>query len=178
MNVHTFIGEIRMFAGEVLPEGWAFCDGRLLTIDDNFILYSLIGDTFWNQYDGVHFALPDLRGRVPIHRGAVAGKVQVGLAEKKGAEKAVLTAAHVPPHVHTVFGVTGSATDTQPRSDFFMATPPGFAYTTTEAIDKRVTMNAESIGKTGTSGYEISTVQPYQAINFIIALDGEIPPRD
>src|SRR5712692_5010761 len=98
-----YVGEIRMFAGNFAPAGWMFCEGQLLPISENETLFNLIGTTYGGDGQST-FALPDLRGRVPMHVGN--GAVQ---AEAAGVESVTLTVAQIPSHNHTVQVVTGAS---------------------------------------------------------------------
>src|SRR6187431_1468137 len=95
-----YVGEIRMFAGNFAPAGWAFCDGQLVPISENDTLFNLIGTTYGG--DGQEtFALPDLRGRVPLHQGSLASNTyQIG--ERSGVEEVTLTAQQLPTHTHAL----------------------------------------------------------------------------
>src|SRR3954451_14775137 len=94
-----YVGEIRMFAGNFAPAGWMFCDGTLLPISDNETLFNLIGTTYGG--DGQQtFALPDLRGRVPVHQGT--GQSAYDLAESGGVEQVTLTTQQTPAHNHAL----------------------------------------------------------------------------
>ncbi|MFY1113097.1 MAG: tail fiber protein, partial [Methanosarcinaceae archaeon] len=96
-----FIGEIRMFAGNFAPRGWAFCDGQLLPISQNTALFSILGTTYGG--DGrTTFGLPDLRGRVPVHAGSGPGLSTVRLGDTGGAETVTLSQAQMPSHNHTI----------------------------------------------------------------------------
>src|SRR6266498_1308595 len=105
-----FIGEIRMFAGNFAPAGWAFCDGQLLPISENETLFQLIGTTYGGDGQST-FALPDLRGRIPLHQGN-----GFTLAETGGAEEITLTVNQIPAHGHQFLGSTGSATSQTPSA--------------------------------------------------------------
>src|SRR5258706_15441222 len=93
-----YVGEIRMFAGNFAPVGWMFCDGQLLPISENETLFNLIGTTYGGDGQST-FALPDLRGRIPVHNGN--GFV---LAQTGGAETATLTTQQIPAHAHALLG--------------------------------------------------------------------------
>src|SRR3954466_1443371 len=101
-----YVGEIRMFAGNFAPAGWMFCEGQLLPISENETLFNLIGTTYGGDGQST-FALPDLRGRLPLHQGG--GTV---LAETGGAETVTLTATQIPQHSHPFMAV-GSARGSQ-----------------------------------------------------------------
>src|SRR6187455_2190277 len=104
-----FLGEIRIFAGNFAPAGWAFCDGQLLSIAENDFLFTLIGTTYGGDGEST-FALPDLRGRVPIHKGQGASLSARVLAEKGGVEAVTLTTQQIPAHTHPISASTDPAT--------------------------------------------------------------------
>src|SRR6266550_1519616 len=103
-----YVGEIRMFAGNFAPAGWMFCEGQLLPISENETLFQLIGTTYGGDGQST-FALPDLRGRVPLHQGN--GFI---LAETGGAEETTLTVSQIPAHNHPLLGSSSIATGTPP----------------------------------------------------------------
>jgi microcystin-dependent protein len=162
-----YVGEIRMFAGNFAPAGWMFCEGQLLPISENETLFQLIGTTYGG--DGAStFALPDLRGRIPIHQGN--GFI---LAETGGAEEITLTVNQIPAHSHPLLasGDLGSVTDpanavtAQSRVagvDLYIEDNPAQA------------MAATSISSVGGSQPH-TNFQPYQCINYIISLFGIFP---
>lgn len=168
MNVHTYIGEIRMFSGDFAPPGWALCDGRLLSIADNESLFVRIGTYFGG--DGAEtFGLPDMRGRVPVHPGNEAGALSIGFAQPSGFEQVTLQAANLPAHNHTMKASIGSATAQTPSGNFpAMGTAKSYI-----AAGAPAKMNAKSIGITGDSACVAPTIQASLSVNFIIALDGQ-----
>src|SRR5687767_15637443 len=103
-----YVGEIRMFAGNFAPAGWMFCEGQLLPISENETLFQLIGTTYGGDGQAT-FALPDLRGRLPMHQGN--GFI---LAETGGAEAITLTTNQIPSHTHPLLASTGGATTATP----------------------------------------------------------------
>src|SRR5881397_3159074 len=106
-----YVGEIRMFAGNFAPAGWMFCDGQLLAISENQTLFQLIGTTYGGDGEST-FALPDLRGRIPIHQGN--GFI---LAETGGAEEITLNVQQIPSHSHAFFGTGALATGNSPQNN-------------------------------------------------------------
>src|SRR5436189_3323910 len=100
-----YVGEIRMFAGNFPPNGWMFCEGQLLPISENETLFQLIGTTYGGDGQST-FALPDLRGRLPLHSGN-----GFTLAQSGGVETVTLTAQQTPAHSHAFLGSTSTATD-------------------------------------------------------------------
>lgn len=163
-----YLGEIKMFGGNFEPDGWFFCDGRLLSIANYDALFNLIGTTYGG--DGQEtFALPDLRGRIPIHQGN--GFV---LSETGGVEQVTLTVNQIPAHNHSgiLIATDSAATESVPQSDhtFASATTP---YT---AAPPSLTsnMSPQIIGATG-GGQPHNNMMPYTVINFIIAYEGIFP---
>lgn len=162
-----FIGEIRMFAGTYAPDGWAFCDGQLLSIPQYDALFSLIGTTYGG--DGVtNFALPDLRGRVPIDQGN--GFV---LAQRGGAENVTLTASQTAAHRHTMQATSDTPSLSSPKEKLLGQAVAKFY----RAGTPTVSLNAASVSTVG-GGQPHANWQPYLCINFIICLDGIYPQRD
>ena len=168
-----FIGQIVMFGGSFAPRAWALCDGQLLAIAQNNALFSILGTTYGG--DGrTTFGLPDLRGRVPIHAGNGAGLSNYRLGQKGGAENVTLTEAQLPPHQHTINAVAGTGNTSDPTAAHFANTGDWDNEYSTAPVT--VTMNPGAVASAG-SGQQHPNVQPYQVINFIIALQGTYPSR-
>ncbi|GGJ14144.1 phage tail protein [Paenibacillus hunanensis] len=174
-----YVGEIRMFtgvAGTKVPQGWAFCDGTVLQISQNEVLYALIG----NQYggDGVNtFALPDLRGRLAIHNGTLTPSgPNFGLASTGGSENVQLTTAQLPVHTHNVSIVSGqtSATTPTPTNATLPATSTINMYGTASSTTTTASMNSQSISSNGGNGTH-NNMMPYLTITYMIALQGIYP---
>jgi len=165
-----FIGEIRVFAGNFAPVGWAFCDGSLLPIAGYPTLYQLIGTTYGG--DGqTTFALPDLRGRVVIHQGA-----GYTIGETGGVESVTLTTAELPTHSHPVLGTATAATTANPGPSVAMA-----ATATGEDIydgntANQVNLALKAISMVG-SNQPHDNRQPYLGISYIISLFGIFPSQ-
>ncbi len=173
-----FVGEIRMFGGSYAPSGWAICDGRLLSIADESVLYTLVGTTYGG--DGVQtFAVPDLRGRLPIHQGTGPGLTPRVLGGVGGTETVTVTPAMLPPHAHAVFASANAGTLDGPAANAVPATPTNgvspFLYVVPGA-SPFVTgpMATSSIGSTGGTGAH-ANLMPSQCLSFIIALTGVFP---
>jgi len=166
-----FIGEIRMFAGNFAPQGWAFCDGQLLAISQNDALFSLFG----TQYGGdgrTTFGLPELRGRVPIHIGSGPGQSPRNIGHKAGDEQVTVVANEIANHSHAFSSSTAAAGDTSPISNT-AATPSGaYIYSDGTTVD----MNSAAITSTG-GGQAHSNLMPTLCIHFIVALFGTYPSR-
>ncbi len=166
-----FVGEIRMFAGNFAPRGWAFCDGQLLAVSQNDALFSLLG-TIYGGDGRTTFGLPDLRGRIPLHAGQGPGLSQRRLGSKGGSEKETLTTNQLASHTHDFRGTTSQAASTTPAGrswsntvELIYSKPP----TTTD-------MASSSIANTGGSGSH-TNLMPTLCIHFIIALFGIYPSR-
>ncbi|MDO7743698.1 MAG: tail fiber protein [Pedobacter sp.] len=172
-----YIGEIRMFAGNFAPVGWILCDGRLLPISEYDTLFVLVGTTYGGDGQNT-FALPDLRGRAPVHFGQGPGLSNIVLGEKKGNENVTLTLANVPQHTHRLNGIALSATTGTPSPGALLATTPFFQYSKDSAIPAPVPvpMNQASITSTG-NGQPMGIMQPFLAVNYIIASNGIFPSR-
>lgn len=168
-----FVGEIRMFAGNFAPRGWAFCDGQLLAVSQNDALFSLLG-TIYGGDGRTTFGLPDMRGRVPIHAGSGPGLSPRRLGAKAGAEKVTLTVNQLPSHKHGDTKVSNNHLRyPDPNSNM-----PGRSLEETyrDTLDNPVTLNSASITNVGGSRSH-SNLMPYLCINFIIALFGIYPSR-
>jgi microcystin-dependent protein len=163
-----YIGEIRMFAGNFAIVGWAFCDGSLMAISQNDALFQLIGTTYGG--DGVNtFALPDLRGRVPIHMGNGFTMAQSG-----GAESVTLTGQQIPSHTHTMLATNNNASAKSAAGNVLAQTPTYTPYNSGLGADS--TMAASSIGTAGGSQPH-QNLQPFLCVNFIISLFGVYPSQ-
>jgi len=167
-----FVGEIRMFAGNFAPRGWAFCDGQLLAVSQNDALFSLLG-TIYGGDGRTTFGLPDLRGRIPIHAGQGPGLSNRRLGTKAGAENVTLTVNQLPSHNHGPLRASSSLAD-----DF---SPAGKTLSTTNYdlyIDasSNTNMSSSAISSIGGSRSH-SNLMPFLCINFIIALFGIYPSR-
>lgn len=160
-----YVGEIRLFAGNFAPAGWMFCEGQLLPISENETLFQLIGTTYGGDGQST-FALPDLRGRIPIHQGN--GLI---LAETGGAEEITLTVNQIPAHNHPLLASTGLATLTDPGGNASAQTGTFDGYQTTP---EGSAMAAQSVGPIGGSQPH-TNFQPYLCIDFIISLFGIFP---
>ena len=120
----SFIGEIRLFAGNFNPRGWMFCHGQLLSIAQNTALFALLGTTYGGNGQTT-FALPDLRGRLPVHFGQGAGLSQVQLGEVSGTEHVTLLATQIPVHTHTMLASSAPASAGVPTGNYVADTTVG-----------------------------------------------------
>jgi microcystin-dependent protein len=172
-----FVAEIRIFAGNFAPRGWAFCNGQLLPIAQNTALFSLIGTTYGG--DGrTTTALPNMQGRAPMHPGRGPGLTERRLGERGGQETVPLTAAQMPNHIH------GLAANTSPASSFTVdsnsalsRSAGGFGYND-DAAPPEVDLHESALGDFGAAGSPSHpNMQPFLTLNFIIALVGLYPSR-
>lgn len=162
-----FLGEIRICAFGFAPRGWALCNGQLLPINQNQALFSLFGTTFGG--DGrVNFALPDLRGRMPIHMGN--GHT---LGERGGEQAHTLSIAEIPTHTHvlshsTARATTGTPTDNVPAQTLSPIYGPA---------QSLVAMNPSAVSNTGGSQAHLN-MPPFLTLNFSVALQGVYPSQN
>ncbi|NKB18456.1 MAG: phage tail protein [Pseudanabaena sp. CRU_2_10] len=160
-----YVGEVRMFAGNFAPAGWMFCEGQLLPISENETLFQLIGTTYGGDGQST-FALPDLRGRLPLHQGN--GFI---LAETGGAEQITLTVSQIPSHSHPMLANSAVANQNQPADNVFAQAATVDAYVTGGPF---VALNPVSISSTG-GNLPHNNFQPYLCVSFIISLFGIFP---
>ena len=167
-----YVGEIRMFAGNFAPAGWMFCEGQLLPISENETLFQIIGTRYGG--DGQEtFALPDLRGRLPIHQGQGTGLSNRALGQAAGVEEVALTVNQIAAHSHPMLGSSGNGSLADPAGNVV-------AKSITPNVDlyledsPSTTMAANSIGPVGGSQPH-TNFQPYLCVNFIISLFGLFP---
>jgi microcystin-dependent protein len=166
-----FLGEIKMFAGNFAPQGFQLCNGQLLPISQFAALFSLLG----TQYGGngtTTFALPDLRGRAPVHHGQGPGLSERVMGEIRGQETVTLDSHQLPAHSHAQMASTNTAT-----SAFGPAGAPGqSAKTMLYGATPQRPMDASAVGTAG-SGQAHDNLAPYTTLNFIIAAVGIFPSR-
>jgi len=167
-----FVGEIRMFAGNFAPQGWALCDGQLLAISQNDALFSLFG-TIYGGDGRTTFGLPDLRGRVPVHKGQGPGLSNRPIGQKAGAENVTVTVNQLPSHGHPMQATEEPADSAHPGGNLA-------ARSTTMDLYINAGQNANlaptAIAATGGSQPH-SNLMPYLCVNFIVALFGIYPSR-
>lgn len=161
-----YVGEIRMFAGNFAPAGWMFCEGQLLPISENETLFQLIGTTYGGDGEST-FALPDLRGRIPIHQGN--GFI---LAETGGAEEITLTANQIPAHSHPLLASETAATANSPQGNLPAEATSRIYRAPGGTLSA---MAPAAIGPVGGSQPH-TNFQPYLCVDFIISLFGIFPP--
>ena len=170
-----FVAEIRIFAGNFAPTGWAFCDGQLLSISQNTALFSLLGTTYGG--DGrTNFALPNLQGAAPLQAGQGPGLSLRDLGEVGGEPAVTLLSTEMPAHSHTPQCNSGSGDLNTPASNAWSKAHTGKtpfnSYTANSS--QNVAMNPLPLAG---GGQPHNNMPPYLALNFIIALQGIFPPR-
>lgn len=160
-----FLSEIRLMSFVFAPKGWALCNGQLLPINQNQGLFSLLGTTFGG--DGrVNFALPDLRGRTPIHVGA--GHT---LGERGGEQAHTLSITEIPTHTHALSASNNNATTDMPAANVIMGQASIDMYRSPTNL---VALEPGSVSNTGGSQAHLN-MQPFLALSFCIALQGIFP---
>lgn len=172
-----YVGEIRMFAGNFAPRGWALCDGQLLAVSQNDALFSLLG-TIYGGDGRTTFGLPDMRGRIPIHQGQGSGLSERRLGAKFGAENEMLTINQMPSHTHSAKARNSTAESVDPRNAFLgNTTETGLGlYDTFDSSSSVVGLNERTISNAGASRAH-TNMMPSICVNFIIALVGIYPSR-
>lgn len=179
---NPFIAEIRIFAGNFAPRGWAFCQGQIMSIAQNTALFSLLGTTYGGNGQTT-FGLPDLRGRVPIQQGQGPGLSPRTLGEVGGTETVTLISTQMPAHNHTIGASTSPGNIANPSNNT-LAVGQVTVNGGTELVNMyvgstapNVALNAQTAGVAGGSQPH-NNMQPFLAINYIIALQGIFPSRN
>lgn len=162
-----YVGEIRIFAGNFAPAGWMFCEGQLLPISENETLFNLIGTTYGGDGQST-FALPDLRGRIPLHQGS-----GFTLAETGGVETVTLTVSQIPAHSHPLLASSSPGARANAQTNLTAETPSVKIYIEDVASSN---MNAGIMTSTGGSQPH-NNFQPYLCMNYIISLFGIFPSQ-
>jgi len=164
-----FLAEIKIISWNFAPQGWAFCNGQFLPINQNQALFSLLG-TMYGGNGQTTFALPDFRGRVPIHRGS-----QNTVGQSGGQEFHTVTQSEMPQHIHIANGTSAISTTTTPANNLLLAkSTPQNLYTNSPNL---VAMAPNAISNVGGSQPHENR-QPYLVVNFIIALQGIFPSHN
>jgi microcystin-dependent protein len=169
-----FVGEIRPWACTFAPSGWAFCQGQILPISAFTALFALLG-TYYGGNGTSNFALPDLQGRVPIGFGTDPYGNTYNIGDRGGAELVTLTSQTMPVHTHAFTGTTLDSQHQAPATGDALATSKGAFYATPTNL---TAINAGTISTYNGGGQPHTNLQPYQAINWCIALVGEFPTRN
>jgi len=170
-----YVGEIRMFAGNFAPAGWATCDGQLIAIADNPTLFQLIGTIYGGDGQST-FALPNLSGCVPVHMGTGSDGSSFIIGQNGGSQTVTLTTSQIPSHGHTI-QATSSGQQPAPSSTTFPAdATPGNAHVYGPTGSAPTQLAAATIGASGGSQPH-DNMQPYLAVTFIISLFGVFPTQ-
>ena len=171
--LEPFVGEIRMFAGNFAPRGWALCDGQLLAISQNDALFSLLGIIYGG--DGrTTFGLPDMRSRIPVHAGAGPGLSSRSQGANAGVENATITNTQLPLHSHQISASGSNAEDTLATDKVLASVTGGDLYRATGSLQS---LNNQSISNTGGSRSH-TNLMPYLCVHYIVALFGIFPSRN
>ncbi len=181
--LEPYIGGIVLFAGTFAPRGWAFCNGQLLAISQNSALFAILGTTYGGN--GVTtFALPDLRGRVPVSQGQGPGLSNYTLGEQTGTETVTLLTTQMPAHNHTLqltaqVQVASGNPTTEEAADAFLTTTGAPFYASSAAGNDHLG-GVTAAGTSGISGgsQPFDNRSPYLGLNYIIALQGIFPSRN
>ncbi len=169
----SFVGEIRMFAGNFAPQGWELCRGQLLPISENETLFQLIGTTYGGDGQST-FALPDLQGRMPISWGTGPSLPTYYPGEKGGVESVTLTKAQLPSHSHALQASKSEGNSNSAQGNLAAASPSVFLYYD-DAPSPTAKLNPGVIQPAG-GGQAHNNMQPYLVVSFIISLFGTYPP--
>jgi len=167
-----YIGEIRIFAGNYAPYEWALCDGQLLSIQQNYALYSLLGATYGG--DGrITFALPDLRGRIPVSQGHSPCGDYHFLGKSGGTEEVTLLTSQMPEHTHPVKSQTHMGNSDNINNNYLAGAPiPIYSPATTGLTS----MSSTAVSSAG-ENQPHANMMPFLSLNYIIALTGDYPKQ-
>ena len=175
-----YLGDVRMFGGNFAPRLWAYCDGRLLSIAQNTALYSLLGTT--SGGDGVStFALPDVRGRVPVGQGQGPGLSNYAMGEMAGTEQVTLLLSNLPPHNHSLNATQENATTSTVGATTLLGT-----VTTDKGVphlylplsgNAATPLSSAAVGMSGNTQPH-NNMMPTLTLNFVLALQGIYPSRN
>ena len=169
---NPYLGEIRMFGGNFAPAGWMFCDGALLPISENDVLFNLIGTTYGGDGQNT-FGLPDLRGRVPLHQGQQSGGQNYQIGQLGGVETVTITAQTTPIHNHALIASTAASSNPSPNGNI-LATSATISPYVLDIAGPALAANA--VSNTGGSQPH-DNMMPFLCINFILALNGIYPSQ-
>jgi microcystin-dependent protein len=168
-----FIGQVIMFGGTYAPYGWNFCDGTLLSINDNPALFNVIGTTYGG--DGVtNFALPDLRGRMAVGQGLLNNGGLYNLGQVAGSEGVTISQNQLPNHTHQVVAANAAGTSAGMANNYLGSQPLLTNYAAGTAANDVMNGNALT---NAVGGQPHNNVMPLQAISYIIALEGIYPSQ-
>jgi microcystin-dependent protein len=171
-----YIGDVRLFAGNFAPVGWVLCNGALLSISEYDALYALIGNIYGG--DGITtFAVPDLRGRIPVGQGTGPGLSSRTIGSAFGTETVTLLQQNMPAHSHSFNGSSAAASAAVPTNNVFAQTAADTIYTEVPSQPDLQTMNAASVQNSGgTQPHD--NIMSTTAINYIMCTQGVFPSRN
>ena len=175
-----FLGEIKIVAFNFPPKGWAACDGLILPISQNTALFSLLGTNYGGNGQTT-FALPDLRGRAPVHQGQGPGLTARSIGEVGGSENVTLTVSQIPSHIHTLAGanvpaVSSAGNMTTPGGNRPAKAGDGESNYSSAASDSSIALGGNTDVTGG--GQPHNNLPPFLTLNFVIALVGIFPSRN
>jgi len=170
-----FLGEIRLVGFNFPPRGWAACNGQVMSIAQNTALFSLLGTTYGGNGQST-FALPDLRGRVPIHQGQGPGLAPYDIGQTGGEEAHTLTQSEMPLHNHAARAHAGAGNSNVANGNIW-SKDAGVSSATYSSAAQDGLMSASAIAPAGGSQPH-NNLQPYLTLNFVIALNGIFPSRN
>jgi len=180
--MEPYLGEIRIFAGNFAPRGWALCNGQILAISQNSALFSLLG-VYYGGDGKVTFALPNLQGRVSLNQGQGPGLSVRNIGEQGGQQASTLLSMNMPIHTHPGVGVNDASNINVPAESNYLAAAAGGrgqrgpAMYTTSLTPAPVALASNALSFEGGS-LPYNNIQPVLALSFIIALQGNFPPRE
>ena len=170
-----FVAEIRIFAGNFAPTGWALCNGQVLPLSQNTALFSLLGTTYGGN--GIStFALPDLQGSAPMHPGQGPGLSERLLGEQAGEATVTLLVSEMPVHTPSLSAQAVAGSQPSPQDNIWCPLPGRTPPSTYSSNAPNVDMSANALASAGAS-LPHNNMSPYLGLNFIIALQGVFPPR-
>lgn len=173
----NYLGEIRIFAGIYAPAGWVFCNGALLAVSQNEALYALIGTTYGG--DGITtFAVPDLRGKVPVAQGEGPGLTPRILGQSFGSESVTLLTNQMPAHSHSLGTVNGPGTNASPQNMVPAQSGTDLVYAPMPGSSPSPQAMKATVVTTAGNSLPHENRMPTTAINYIIATSGIFPSRN
>jgi microcystin-dependent protein len=167
-----YVGEIRMFGGNFAPAGWAFCNGQLIPISENDILFTLIGTTYGGDGQS-NFALPDLQGRIPLHMGTASSGTTYTIGEKAGVESVTLTTQQIPNHNHGFMASTATPSAPNPSNAYLASSSSVPIYNTNTPVGAMLPASGP-----GGGSQPHDNLMPFLAVSFIISLFGIFPTQN
>ncbi|EHW0692315.1 phage tail protein [Vibrio parahaemolyticus] len=171
----SFLGEIRMFAGNFAPHNWAYCDGQLMSIAQHDALYSLLGTVYGGDGRST-FGIPDLRGRAPIHQGTGVGLTRRDMGRRFGTENVSLAATEMPQHNHPMQASLDPAEVSSPENAVIASQKGADTLFGPGVVGRMTELSPDAVDYAGES-VPHENMMPYLALNFIICLQGTYPQR-